>query len=88
MMVRLFTHLIFKSGLQEWNQGNKQIETAFEELFPHSSADEEFEHILVLTQAYHNYKRKYVKHVSFNPKEENLSKVISSNQSLSNCFQL
>ena len=32
--------------------------------------------MLVLTKAYNNYKRKYVKHLTFKPKEENLGKVI------------
>ena len=28
------------------------------------------------TESYHKYKREYVKHLNFNPKEENLSKCI------------
>ena len=42
-----------------------------------SPANENVENILVLTKAYHNYKRKYVKHLSFNPEKENLSEDIS-----------
>ena len=47
-----------------------------QELFPSSSADEDEKEdtIVLLTEAYHNYKRKYVKHLTFNPKEKNLSK--------------
>ena len=44
------------------------------ELTPSSHANEKVDNILELTQAYHNYKRKYVKHLSFNPEKENLSK--------------
>ena len=66
-----------KSGLYEWTLGNKQIETAFEVFFTHSSADGKLDEMLVLTKAYHNYKKKYVKHLSFNDEHEFLSKVIS-----------
>ena len=52
------------------------------ELTPSSPANEKVDNILVLTQAYHNYKRKYVKHLSFNPEKENLSKDISISKSI------
>ena len=52
------------------------------ELTPSSPANEKVDNILVLTQAYHNYKRKYVKHLSFNPEKENLSKDISISKSV------
>ena len=47
-----------------------------QQMFPNLSADEESESVDSLTMIYHNYKRKYVKNLSFNPKLENLSKYI------------
>ena len=47
-----------------------------QQMFPNLSADEESESVDSLTMIYHNYKRKYVKHLFFNPKLENLSKYI------------
>ena len=45
-------------------------------MFPNLSADEESKSVDSLTRIYHNYKREYVKHLSFNPGTENLSKYI------------
>ena len=63
--------------LQKFEQDDELLRP-LQELFPGSSADENEKEdtIVKLTKAYHNYKRKYVKHLSFKPKEENLSKVI------------
>ena len=36
--------------------------------------DQEVYEVKSFTKAYHKYKKEYVKHLSFNPKEENLSK--------------
>ena len=47
-----------------------------QQMFPNLSVDEESESVHSLTMIYHNYKRKYVKHLSFNPKLENHSKSI------------
>ena len=63
------------SGLQEWSQGNSRIENVFQQFFPNSYTDD----VSAMTNAYHNYKRKYIKHISFNPDGENLSKVIPFN---------
>ena len=65
------------SGLQEWGQGSKLIEAVFQQMFPKSSSDETKCEITMLTKAYHNYKRKYVRHLSFNPEKQNLSMVTS-----------
>ena len=43
-------------------------------MFPSSSVNEQDDEVKVLTEAYHNYKREYVKHLSFTPEGENLSK--------------
>ena len=45
-------------------------------MFPDLSAGEESKSVDSLTRIYHNYKREYVKHLSFNPGTENLSKYI------------
>ena len=38
--------------------------------------EEEVDGVKSFTESYHKYKREYLKHLSFNPKEENLSKCI------------
>ena len=45
-------------------------------MFAKASADEKFDDVATLTKAYHKYKRDYVKHISFDPVAENLSKRI------------
>ena len=61
--------------LQKFEQDDGLLRP-LQELFPSSSADENEKEdtIVLLTEAYHNYKRKYVKHLTFDPKEKNLSK--------------
>ena len=59
---------------QEWSQGNEGTDAAIEELYQNPSVDEKILDITSLTKAYHNYKRDYVKHISFHPTGENLSK--------------
>ena len=63
--------------LQKFEQDDELLQP-LQELFPSSSENEnEKEDTIVwLTEAYHNYKRKYVKHLTFNPKEKNLSKAL------------
>ena len=68
--------------MQKFGQDD-ELHQSLQELFPSSSTDEKLEDMMVLTKAYHKYKRKYVKHLSFNSTEKNLSKVISCDQSLS-----
>ena len=46
------------------------------QMFP-ISADEKVDEVKSFTESYHKYKREYVKHLSFNPEEENLSMSIS-----------
>ena len=61
--------------LQKLEQDDELLRP-LQELFPSSSADENEKEdtIVLLTEAYHNYKRKYVKHLSFTPDGEFLSK--------------
>ena len=42
-------------------------------MFP-ASTDTKEDGLKSLTESYHKYKREYVKHLGFNPEEENLSK--------------
>ena len=65
----------FQTVLQKLEQDDELLRP-LQELFPSSSADEKEKEdtIVSLTEAYHNYKRKYVKHLTFNPKEKNFSK--------------
>ena len=51
------------------------------ELFSSSSENEDGKEntIMRLTEAYHMYKRKYLEHLSFNPKGEKLGKFIVTN---------
>ena len=51
----------------------KELHLVLQQLFPISSTDEN-DDVATLTKAYHAYKRGYVKHVSFDPEAENLSK--------------
>ena len=66
------------SGLQEWGQGSKRIEAVFQQMFPNSSSsDDKKDRMLMFSEAYHKYKRNYLRHLSFNPEEQNLGMVIS-----------
>ena len=59
-------------GVSYWEDGSKE---RLRHMFP-ASAEEEVDGMKSLTESYHMYKRKYVKHLSFSPEEENLSKCI------------
>ena len=58
---------------REGSQGNEGIDEEIQQLFKKSSTDDEIADIMSVTKAYHNYKRDYVKHLSFNPHAENSS---------------
>ena len=64
------------SGLQKIGQGVKRIEAVLQRMFPSSSVNEKVGNVKALTEAYHKYKREYVKHLSFIPEGENLGKFI------------
>ena len=64
MLTQELTHDRFRK--RESKEGLRQ-------LFP-TLPDEKVDGVKSLTESYHKYKKKYVKHLSFNPEEENLSK--------------
>ena len=64
------------SGWPELAQGKERIDAAFPELFPRSEAKETAFSVTAMTEAYHKYKREYVKHVTFTPEGESLSKYL------------
>ena len=53
----------------------ERLHVALQQMFP-TSTEEKVDEMKPLTDSYHKYKREYLKHLSFNPKEENLSKCI------------
>ena len=63
-------------GVVNW-QGDYQggLNVALQQMFP-NSADEKEDEVQSLTEKYHKYKKGYVKHLGFNPEEENLSRCI------------
>ena len=65
----------FQTITDELGKGIKRFEV-LQQLFPNLSADEESKSVDSLTRIYHKYKREYVKHLSFNPSMEDLSKYI------------
>ena len=58
------------------DQGVKRIEAVLQRMFTSSSTNEDVDKVKTLTEAYHNYKREYVKHLSFTSEGENLSRFI------------
>ena len=60
-------------GVQDWIWKDESKKEQLQQLFP-ASTDEDIDGVKSLTESYHNYKREYVKHLSFNPEEETLSK--------------
>ena len=66
--------------MQKYGQDD-ELHQSLQELFPSSSTDEKLEDMMVLTKAYHKYKRKYAKHLSFNSRGKKLSKVFPTDQS-------
>ena len=62
--------------LQKFQRDDKLLQP-LKELFRSSSADEKDDKMMLWREAYYNYKRKYVRHLSFNAGEQHSSKVIS-----------
>ena len=64
-----------KALSEEWSQDNKNLQATFLRMF-HSTWEDDgmSDDVMKMTKAYHNYKKEYVKHLSFAPNEENLSK--------------
>ena len=60
---------------EEWSQDNKNLQATFLQMFPNAWEDDgTSDDVMKMTKAYHNYKKEYVKHLSFAQNEENLSK--------------
>ena len=55
------------------SESKERFEVALQQMFP-TSAETKEDTVKSLSEKYHQYKREYVKHLGFNPKEENLSK--------------
>ena len=61
--------------MKAMDQSLKRIDAALQQLFPSWSANERV-NVKRLTEAYHQYKMEYVRHFSFTPDKEILSKFI------------
>ena len=59
---------------KELGQGNERIDAVFQKLFPEE--DEIVDDVERLTKAYDNYKRDYLRHLTFTPERESLSIVL------------
>ena len=55
------------NGVSYWKIGSKE---RLQQMFATSAKDEE-NGVKSFTKSYHKYKRDYVKHLNFNPEEEN-----------------
>ena len=61
------------NGVEYWEgEEYKERIVALQQKIP--TSDREVNDVEWLTEIYHKYKRKYVKHICFDPREENLSK--------------
>ena len=63
----------FQTISRELGQGKAQIEAILRKMFANSTADENV-NVKTLTEAYHMYKKNYLKHASFTPEGGNLCK--------------
>ena len=57
-------------------KGIERFDAALHDMFPVPLTIEKVDNVKTLTEAYHKYKREYVKQLIFTPEEENLSKFI------------
>ena len=71
-------------GVIYWKSGYKE---RLQQMFP-TSANDKVDEVKSFTESYHKYKREYVKHLSFNPEDENLSKCVILRLIIFICFQL
>ena len=65
-------------GLKEMDQSIERIDAGLQQLFPTFTANEKVNNLKTLTEKYHQYKMDYVRHLSFTPEGENLSKLTFS----------
>ena len=60
-------------------ESKQRIMAALQQMFPALAlAEKKVDEVTRLTEVYHKYKRKFVKHLSFNPEENDTSKYLSS----------
>ena len=72
----------------EWDLDNEHLHDALKKIFPNSSTNEKTNDLNILIEAYHNYKRNFVKQLFFTPEGENLSKnILLIGHILSDCIQ-
>ena len=76
--ISIFKKMTISLLTKELEKGSRidskeRLNDALQQMFP-ASADKKVDEIQSLTESYHKYKREYVKHISFNPEDENLSK--------------
>ena len=63
-------------SVQYWRSGSEQrVHAALQGMLP-ILADKTVDEVKSLTENYHKYKGEYVKHLCFNPEDENLSKCL------------
>jgi len=71
------TRLNLETLSEEWSQDNKNLQATFLQMFPNTWEDDgTFDDVMKLTKAYHNYKKEYVKHLSFAPNEGNMTTLL------------
>ena len=59
------------------DQSIERIDAGLQQLFPKFTSNQKVDNRKTLTEEYHQYKMDYVRHLSFTPEEENLSKLTS-----------
>ena len=62
-------------------ESKERLNVALHQMFP-ASTDRKADEVKSASESYHKYKRKYVKHLCFNPDNENLSKCFLSSRCL------
>ena len=55
-------------------ESKERLSAALQLMLSTSAVDEKIDKVKSLTESYHKYKREYVKHLGFNPSNENPSK--------------
>ena len=71
----MLTHELRYGVAWSWNQRESRdhLYATLQKIFP-TSTEETVDEVQSMTERYHKYKREYVKHLSFNLDNENLSK--------------
>ena len=64
--------------MRAMDQSLQRIYAGLQQTFPSLSTNEKVNNLKTLTEQYHKYKMDYVRHISFTPEGENLSKLTSN----------